>query len=79
MTFNRHSYENGDTLFTQNDEIAPTGDFGVEYANGVDVKTFRGTTDTDITGWVMRNASGTAVYVYPNAGGNGLTASTTRP
>lgn len=39
----------------------------------------RGTTDIDITYIALRNASGTQVYIYPNAGGTGVTVSTTAP
>jgi hypothetical protein len=39
----------------------------------------RGATDTDITYIALRNASGTKCYVYPNAAGNAITVSTTKP
>lgn len=39
----------------------------------------RGTSDLDITYLALRNASGTKVFIYPNAGGTGVTVSTTAP
>jgi hypothetical protein len=39
----------------------------------------RGASDLDITYLALRNASGTKVYIYPNAGGTGVTVSTTAP
>jgi hypothetical protein len=53
--------------------------FTLSEANGVFLKTFRGVTDPDISGWIMTNASGTVCYVYPNSAGNGITVSTTKP
>jgi hypothetical protein len=39
----------------------------------------RGSGDKDITYLALRNASGTQVFIYPNAGGTGVTVSTTAP
>lgn len=39
----------------------------------------RGATDTDITYIALRNASGTKVYIYPDAAGTAVTVSTTKP
>ena len=39
----------------------------------------RGVTDTDITYIALRNATGVKSYIYPNAGGTGITVSTTKP
>lgn len=47
--------------------------------DGVYVKTFRGASDPDITGWIMTNASGTPCYVYPSSAGTGIVVSTTKP
>jgi hypothetical protein len=38
-----------------------------------------GATDKDITYVALRNASGTKVYLYPDAAGTALTVSTTKP
>ena len=41
------------------------------------VKTFKGS--NNVTGWIMINSVGNPCYVYPNATGNGITVSTTKP
>lgn len=51
----------------------------VIYDTGVYIKTFRGTTDTDITGFEMKNADGEVCYVYPNADQNDIVVSSTKP
>ncbi len=54
--------------------LSQSGDpsnLGIEYG--------RGATDTDITYIALRNASGTKCYIYPNAAGNDITVSTTKP
>lgn len=43
------------------------------------VEVGRGVTDTDITYIALRNASGTKVYIYPDAAGTAITVSTTKP
>ena len=47
------------------------------YANSVEIG--RGDTDTDITYIRLKNAGGTDIYIYPNAGGDGITISDTKP
>lgn len=49
------------------------------FADGVDAEIGRGATDTDITYLALRNASGTKVYISPNAAGTGVDVSTTKP
>ena len=39
----------------------------------------RGTTDTSVTFLKLYNTGATAVYVYPNSGGTGVTVTTTAP
>lgn len=39
----------------------------------------RGETDPNLTYVAMKNTSGTLVYAYPNAAGNGLQFSTVKP
>lgn len=39
----------------------------------------RGSTDTDITYVALRNDTGVKCYIYPNAAGNGIVVSTTKP
>jgi len=59
---------------------SPDEKFEVEWVSGgTDVEVGRGTTDTDITFITLRNASGTKYYIYPNAAGNGLTVTATKP
>jgi len=59
---------------------SPDEKFEVEWvADGTDAEIGRGTTDTDITFIALRNASGTKCYIYPNATGDGITVSTTKP
>ena len=57
----------------------PQEKLDVSYAAGVFLRSFRGNTDTDITGWITTNANGDTCYCYPNAAGNGITVSTTKP
>lgn len=47
--------------------------------DGTDAEIGRGTTDTDITFIALRNASGAKCYIYPNATGDGIEVSTTKP
>jgi len=57
-----------------------TGDCIIEpsaYANSVEIG--RGDTDTDITYIRLKNAGGNDIYIYPNAGGDGVTVSNTKP
>lgn len=56
-----------------------SNDLTVEYASNVSVRTFRGETDTDITGLILHNADGEACYVYPNATQDDIIVSSTRP
>jgi hypothetical protein len=58
---------------------SPQEKLDIGYASGVFLRAFRGTTDTDITGWIMTNENGDTCYVYPNAAGDGITVSTTKP
>jgi hypothetical protein len=58
---------------------SPTEKLDIGYASGVFLRSFRGTTDSDITGWIMTNENGDTCYVYPNAAGNGIEVSTTKP
>ena len=58
---------------------APLAKLDVTYASGVFLRSFRGTTDTDITGWIMTNSEGDTCYVYPNSAGNAMEVSTTKP
>jgi hypothetical protein len=58
---------------------SPQEKLDIGYASGVFLRAFRGTTDTDITGWIMTNENGDTCYVYPNAAGNGIEVSTTKP
>lgn len=46
---------------------------------GINSAMGRGETDIDITYLELMNESGTKVFIYPNAAGNGLIVSTTRP
>lgn len=39
----------------------------------------RGTTDTDITYLVLKNASGVDCYIFPDSAGTAITVQTTRP
>lgn len=39
----------------------------------------RGETDTDITYIALRNASGTKVYIHPDAAGTAITVTPTKP
>jgi hypothetical protein len=51
----------------------------VWWDTNVDAELGRGTSDTDITYLALRNANGTKCYIYPNAAGNGIVVSTTKP
>jgi hypothetical protein len=51
----------------------------VWWDTNVDAVLGRGVTDTDITYLALRNANGTKCYIYPNATGNGIVVSTTKP
>jgi len=51
----------------------------VTYSPGIFLRSFRGTTDTDITGWITTNANGDTCYCYPDAAGTGIIVSTTKP
>ena len=58
---------------------SPSNKLDIEYASGVSIETFRGTTDIDITGWILYNADGEACYIYPNAEQNAIIVSATAP
>jgi len=47
--------------------------------HGINSAMGRGETDLDITYLELMNEAGTPVFIYPNAAGNGLIVSTTRP
>lgn len=47
--------------------------------NGIKGAFGRGETDTDITYFEAMNENGTPCFIYPNAAGNGILVSTTRP
>ena len=47
------------------------------YSNSIGLG--RGDSDTDITYILLKNEGGTSVYIYPNAAGNGVTVSTSKP
>jgi hypothetical protein len=51
----------------------------VWWGTNVDAELGRGGSDTDITYLALRNANGTKCYIYPNAAGNGIVVSTTKP
>jgi hypothetical protein len=59
--------------------VNPQDLLDIQYAAGVKLTTFRGTTNTAITGWIMYNADGEACYVYPNATQDGIIVSATIP
>jgi hypothetical protein len=51
----------------------------VWWGTNVDAELGRGVTDPDITYLALRNANGTKCYIYPNAAGDGIVVSTTKP
>jgi len=57
----------------------PDSKLDIQYTEGVAIESFRGTTDTDITGWILYNADGEACYVYPNATQDGIIVSSSQP
>lgn len=63
----------------KNPDLTIGGGLNLNIDDGVYIKAFRGVADPDVTGWIMTNANGTPCYVYPNATGDGLTVSTTKP
>jgi len=61
-------------------DLRNSADFILEpssYADSVEIG--RGDTDTDITYIRLKNAGGTDVYIYPNATGDGVSVSTSKP
>jgi hypothetical protein len=51
----------------------------VFWQTNVDAELGRGVSDPDITYLALRNANGTKCYIYPNAAGNGIVVSITKP
>jgi len=64
---------------TPTEMLDVNGNIRASYASGVYLLSFRGETDTDITGWIMTNENGDTCYCYPNAAGNGMVVTTTKP
>jgi hypothetical protein len=59
---------------------SPDEKFEVEWVpSGTDAEIGRGTSDTDITFIALRNENGQKVYIYPNAAGNDIIATTVHP
>ena len=48
-------------------------------ASGIVAEIGRGETDADITFLALRQEDGTRTYLYPNAAGNGLIVTATKP
>ncbi len=55
---------------------APSESFHIKFKYGIELKSF---SSGPITGWIMNNADGEDCYVYPNAAGNALIISLTKP
>jgi hypothetical protein len=58
---------------------SPEEKLHIWWGTNVDAELGRGVSDTDITYLALRNANGTKCYIYPNAAGNGIVVSTTKP
>ena len=62
------------------DDIRDSDDIKLYPSNDSDYSEIgQGDSDTDITYMALRNENGTLVYIYPNAAGNGVTVSTSKP
>lgn len=70
----------GGTNLVINREVGSTGSV-IIYLGDIakEVEIGQGTTDGDITFIALRNESGTKCYIYPNAAGNDIVVSTTKP
>lgn len=77
LVFGDSSQGDGPVYRVEMDET--TDDAVVSDGTGEIARLGRGETDSDITYMVLRNASGDACYIYPDAAGTGVTVSSTKP